>query len=269
MTVYLVIPPTDSRTQSPLLRLWITRLLNAVVAGGLQERQKVHFLLDEAASLGHMDVLEDAVDKYRGYGVRLQLYYQSLGQLKKCWPEGKDQTLLSNVSQIFFGVNDLETAKLVSERLGKETIVVNSGGESTSTQTSTQSGAGGGSSSVSTTRGDNSNWQQSPRELLQPDEVMALDPRVAITFTPGVPPIWTRLVRYFEPGFASRVRPSWSGVKLFCRALALFVLFAAVAFGSVVFFQEQRSPQGVQARGGNESFEVGFPAGGGLDPWPK
>jgi len=31
----------------------------------------VHFVLDEAASLGRMDALDDAVDKYRGYGVRL------------------------------------------------------------------------------------------------------------------------------------------------------------------------------------------------------
>ena len=43
----------------------------------------MHFVLDEAASLGHMDALDDAVDKFRGYGVRLQFYFQSLGQLAK------------------------------------------------------------------------------------------------------------------------------------------------------------------------------------------
>ena len=83
MTVYLVLPPEHMRAQSPLLRLWIGSMLRAVVKGGLQEKTKVHFVLDEAASLGHMDALDDAVDKFRGYGVRLQLYYQSLGQLKK------------------------------------------------------------------------------------------------------------------------------------------------------------------------------------------
>ncbi len=94
MTVYLILPPEHMRAQSALLRLWIGSLLRAVVKGGLQERTKVHFVLDEAASLGHMDALDDAVDKFRGYGVRLQLYYQSLGQLKKCWPDGQDQTVL-------------------------------------------------------------------------------------------------------------------------------------------------------------------------------
>jgi type IV secretion system protein VirD4 len=47
--------------------------------GGLQERNRVHFVLDEASSLGQMEQLDDAVDKYRGYGVRLMFFYQSLG----------------------------------------------------------------------------------------------------------------------------------------------------------------------------------------------
>ena len=67
----------------------------------------VTFVLDEAASLGRMYALDDAVDKYRGYGVRLQFYYQSVSQLRKCFPDGQEQTLLSNVSQVFFSVNDL------------------------------------------------------------------------------------------------------------------------------------------------------------------
>ena len=113
MTIYLVLPPDHMRAQSPLLRMWIGSLLRAVVRGGLQDKHRVHFVLDEAASLGHMEALDDAVDKYRGYGLRLQFYYQSLGQLKKCFPDGQDQTLLSNVTQVFFGINDLPTAQYV------------------------------------------------------------------------------------------------------------------------------------------------------------
>ena len=108
MTVYLVLPPEHMRAQSPLLRMWIGSLLRAVIRGGLQEKNKVHFVLDEAASLGHMDALDDAVDKYRAYGVRLQFFYQSIGQLKSCFPTDQGQTLLSNTSQVYFGVNDLD-----------------------------------------------------------------------------------------------------------------------------------------------------------------
>jgi len=198
LTVYLVLPPEHMRAQSPLLRMWIGSMLRAVVRGGLQEKNKVHLILDEAASLGRMDALDDAVDKYRGYGLRLQFYYQSLGQLKKCWPEGQDQTLLSNTSQVFFGVNDQQTAEYVSARLGDETIVLSSGG--TSRGTSYQSGENG-QRSTSHSSNQNDNWNQQARRLLKPEEVMALPERIAISFVPGVPPIRTRLVRYYERGF--------------------------------------------------------------------
>ena len=42
-----------------------------------------------------MEAIDDAIDKYRGYGICLFLYYQSLGQLKKCFSYDQGQTLLS------------------------------------------------------------------------------------------------------------------------------------------------------------------------------
>ena len=89
MTVYLILPPEHMRAQSPLLRMWIGSLLRAVVRGGLAGMNKVHFVLDEAASLGHMDALDDAVDKYRGYGVRLQFYFQSVRSSRSLSRTGK------------------------------------------------------------------------------------------------------------------------------------------------------------------------------------
>jgi type IV secretion system protein VirD4 len=112
MTVYLVLPPEHARAQSPLLRMWVSAMLRAILRGGLQERRKVHLVLDEAASLGHLESLDDAVDKYRGYGLRLIFIFQSLGQLKKCFPEGQEQTLLSNVTQVYFGVKPGKDAAL-------------------------------------------------------------------------------------------------------------------------------------------------------------
>ncbi|MCI0455672.1 MAG: type IV secretory system conjugative DNA transfer family protein, partial [Gemmataceae bacterium] len=43
-------------------------------------------------------------------------------------------------------------------------------------------------------------WQQAGRKLLKPEEVQSLSDRAAITFTQGVPPIMTRLVRWYEAG---------------------------------------------------------------------
>lgn len=204
MTVYLVLPPRQITTQAGLLRLWVGSALRAVVDGGLQEQNKVHFVLDEAASLGRMDCLDDAVDKYRGYGVRLQFYYQSMGQLRECWGEGGDQTLLSNTTQVFFGVNDQQTSEYVSSRLGESTIIVDSGG--TNNGESRQVSSPEPNTSLSESWGSNSNWSQQARKLLKPEEVVALPVRTAVTLTPGVPPIRTTLTRYYEDQSTGNVR---------------------------------------------------------------
>jgi type IV secretion system protein VirD4 len=230
MTIYLVLPPEHMRAQSPLLRLWIGSLLRAVVRGGLQEHTKVHFVLDEAASLGHMEALDDAVDKYRGYGVRLQFYYQSLGQLRKCFPDGQEQTLLSNVSQVFFGINDLPTAEYVSNRLGEETIVVRSGGTSTgkSQQTTKESMSYGSSTNA------NDNWAQQGRKLLKPEEVLTLSDRIAITFTPGVPPIWTTRIRYFEERNLGRQPGRWERFKEMANVVSGSLILLLLMAGFLV-----------------------------------
>lgn len=246
MTVYLILPPDHMRAQSALLRMWIGSLLRAVIRGGLQETNKVHFILDEATSLGHLDAVDDAVDKYRGYGVRLQLYFQSLGQLRKCFPEGQDQTLLSNTSQVFFGVNDNATAEYVSNRLGEATIIVDSGG--TSRGTSHQTSCGAQQSSTSWSENTSWNWQQQARRLLKPDEVMVLSPRTAITFAPGVPPIRTALLRYYEERKLGK-RPGWFRRTVAACAtlgasmvLFLFMLSLALALGEAARTDSGPSP---------------------------
>jgi type IV secretion system protein VirD4 len=211
MTIYLILPPEFLRSQSALLRMWIGSLLRACVRAGLQEANKVHFVLDEAASLGRMEPLEDAVDKYRGYGVRLQFYYQSLGQLKQTWRDGMDQSLLSNTTQIYFGVNDYSTAEHVSNMLGETTIIVNSGssnkGGSSQTTTAAQLSHSTGESWTAT-----QSWQNQARRLLKPEEVIALNQRLAVTFTPGVRPIITRLTRYYE-GPSGKARSRWGRIQ--------------------------------------------------------
>ena len=166
-----------------------------------------------------MEAVDDALDKYRGYGVRLQFFYQSLGQLKACWPDGQDQTLLSNTTQVFFGVNDYPTAEYVSARLGDETIIVRSGGVSRGRTRQTPDCGNNSSTSYSVTSSEN--WQQSGRRLLKPEEVLGLSERTAITFTPGVPPIWTTLVRDYEKGFREESQPG-PRVKVFALSVVLF-----------------------------------------------
>jgi type IV secretion system protein VirD4 len=226
LTVYLILPPEHMRTHSPLVRVWIGSLLRAVVRGGLEQKNNVHFILDEAASLGHMEALDDAVDKFRAYSVRLQFYFQSLGQLKKSFPDGQDQTLLSNVTQVFFGINDLPTAEYVSNRLGESTIVLNSGGTGTGTSHQT-SIKGDGSSSTSSN--ENDNWGQHGMKLLKPEQVLALSDRIAITFTPQVPPVWTTLARYYEEPLLPHEPGKWVRFQAMAKVVYISVSLLIVA----------------------------------------
>ncbi len=229
--VFCVLPADRVATLSPLLRLWTGTFLRTALRG--KSKNLVHFVCDEAgSSLGKMDQLSTALTVGRSAGIRLQLYYQDLGQLKKCWPDGGDQTLLANCTTVWFGVNDNQTADYISARLGEETIVVESGGTGTSR---TRQPAKDGSTSSSYSESTNSNWQQMARRLLKPEEVAGLDPRIAITFAPGTPPIWTRLVRYYEKGFGlpcglGPFRMFWDAACLFITAAMLAAWFTAATF---------------------------------------
>ena len=79
---------------------------------------------------------------------------------------------LPNDEFLYLGGNEKETHKYVSELLGKETIDTNTYGQTK-----------GKSGSYST------NFQQSGRELLQPDEVRMLDNQNALLFIRGERPI--------------------------------------------------------------------------------
>jgi type IV secretion system protein VirD4 len=226
MSIFLTIAPEFQRSLAPLARLWLTSLLRTVVKGGLSNR-KVQFLLDEAAGLGHLEILDDAIDKYRSYGVRLTLIYQSLAQLKLCWPDGRDGTVLGNCTQIFFAVSDYSTAEYVSNRMGDYTEIIAGGG--TSESSSYQGKGGFFSRAQGSSLGSSTSWAQGARKLLQAPEVMQLDPRIAITLHPGLPPLATFLPRYYERG--------WDEERTigFCRAaLDALCLFAAALLPAVV-----------------------------------
>ena len=161
------------------------------------------------------------------------MYYQDCGQIKECWPNGADQTLLANTTQVFFGVNDQQTAEYVSSRLGEQTIIINSGG--TSHGTSHQNSGQGRSDSTSTNTSEN--WQQLGK-LLKPEEVVALSPRTAITLTPGVAPIATRLVRYYEKSF--RMPRQIGPIRAVFDTACLFVLMVMLAvLWTAAFFYER------------------------------
>lgn len=196
LAVFLILPPDMVKAQAPWARLMVGTLIRACVAGGQSRTETVTFVLDEASSLGQMDCLETMLAIGRSYRVRLHMYYQDLSQLRLCWKEGQDQTVLGSTTQVFFAVSSPQTAQAVSDRLGKETIFVDSYGSSTGG--STTSNDNGMAGSTGRNRGRSTNRSMIARELLRPEEVLTLPASTAVCFPPGCRPVATRLVPYWE-----------------------------------------------------------------------
>ena len=194
MTVYLILPHDRLVTQAALMRLWVGGLLRAVASGGANERNPVVlFLLDEAAHVGHIQIIEYAVTIMRGMGVRLWFFFQSVGQLTKCFGD-RASVFLDNIDmQQFFGVNALETAEVISKKTGDCTVVNHSrqGGTSWSQPTGGAVGQNQGQNSGNT----GFSVSELGRPLIHPDEVMRLPEDTAVIFHRNWPVIFCRLIK--------------------------------------------------------------------------
>jgi type IV secretion system protein VirD4 len=177
-TVYVVIPTDRMETQRTWLRLVVAAAIHAFKRSK-KKRESGHrclFLIDEFAALGHMDDMPRDVATMGGFGIDFALVVQGLDQLKDHYGEARN-TILSNCAyQWFCNLNDLDSAKYVSEVLGKKTVVT------TSTSDSTSSGNRSSSDrdSHSTTHGETG------RSLLNPDEILNLGSDVAILLQPKI-----------------------------------------------------------------------------------
>lgn len=241
MTVYVVIPPQFQRSHSGYTRFVIGSLLTACVDQGLEATcpGRCHFVLEDAAQLGRLECLIDALNLYRGYGIRLHWFFQSLGQLASIWPEDKGQTIMSGCSQTFYAVRDLAGASQVSQQLGQFTAVLRSGGRGHSSGHSTAPAGASGNASASV----NDNWAEHGRFLLRVEDVLCLDESLAITFTPGCRPLLTRIVPYFVRP-AARGPSRWLPLRDFFDAASLLLVAVLFAAGLAVAVLPAASPRG-------------------------
>lgn len=174
MTVYLVMPPDRLKAYRGFVRGFFGLALSGITRTQAQPQNKVLFMLDEFAQLGHMTQIEDGISLVSGYGAIFWLFVQDLSQLKGVYK--KWQTFLANSARQFFGTTDYDTAKYISESLGKHTVTYQT--HSSSRNTGWKSD--GGSKSTS--------QQVAARELMTPDEVMRLKPEFPLIFIQGEAP---------------------------------------------------------------------------------
>lgn len=190
MTVYLVMPANKISTNARFVRLFIGSVITAITASSKQPPHRVIFVLDEFAQLGYMKAIEDAVSLMRGYGLAFWVFLQDLSQLKGVYPRW--QTFMANSAKVFFGTDDYDTAKYISDSLGQATI------EYETLSEGKNSGAGLSGSGGSMNRGNSagSSQQFAGRHLLTPDEVMRLGPERPIVLVKGEYPYQLERLNY-------------------------------------------------------------------------
>ena len=95
MSIYIVIPPEKLESHGKLLRMWIGAMMSAITRRRQRPQHPTLFILDEAAQLGTMRQLRQAVTLLRGYGLRTWSFLQDLSQLKHLYPNDW-QTMINN-----------------------------------------------------------------------------------------------------------------------------------------------------------------------------
>ena len=154
------------RTHPGIGRVIVGALMNAIYEADGATEGRVLFLLDEADTLGHMEIVKTARDAGRKYGITLLMIYQSLGQLIDNWGQNARSSWFESTSfRIFAAINDEKTADELSRMCGEYTV-----------QTTTRSKSSGMQQKNKMFGSPNSNrttnTQEQKRRLILPHEIL-------------------------------------------------------------------------------------------------
>lgn len=179
VALFAIIPDNDTSFNFLISMLYtqlfqqLFWLADTVYQGSLPVH--VHLLMDEFANVSLPDDFDKILSVMRSREVSVSIILQNMAQLKALF-EKQWESIAGNCDEfLYLGGNEKSTHQYVSELLGKSTIDTNTHGKST-----------GHSGNYST------NYQNTGRELLTPDEVRMLDNDLAILFIRGERPIIDR-----------------------------------------------------------------------------
>ena len=174
--IYAVIPDNDSSFNFIIGMLYTQLFQQLYYQADIVHNGRlpvhVHFVMDEFANVALPDEFDKLLATMRSREISVSIIIQNLAQLKALF-EKQWESIVGNCDEfIYLGGNEQSTHEYVSKLLGKETIDLNTYGQSK-----------GRNGSYST------NWQITGRELMTPDEVRMLDNRYALLFIRGERPV--------------------------------------------------------------------------------
>lgn len=190
LTLYVVIPFKLMKTHSAWLRLIISAAMHALITSRDKSTGKPQyrcmFLIDEFGSIGYIPEIAADLAQMRGYGMDFTLVLQGLNQLKEHYKDSKDSIIGNCRYKYFCDVGDLESAKYLSESLGKKTVRTVSKSSST------------GATQAGQTQGESVSYSETGRALFNPDEIMNLGKNIGILLHPDGAPHYLQPVDYWN-----------------------------------------------------------------------
>jgi type IV secretion system protein VirD4 len=121
MTVYLCLSAPKFPVFNRLLRLVLTSALDEMTDKLNPPSLPICFLLDELATLGHFQPVEDAIGLAAGYGVQFYSVFQDSAQMRDLY-QGRWASFIGNSGiRAVFNLDDYDTAHYWSDFLGGHT----------------------------------------------------------------------------------------------------------------------------------------------------
>ena len=118
MSVFLCLSAPKFPVFNRWLRLVLTAALDEMTDTLNPPALPVCFMLDELATLGHLDAVENAVGLAAGYGIQLFTVFQDVAQMRDLY-KGRWASFIGNAGvRALFNLDDYDTAKYWSNFMG-------------------------------------------------------------------------------------------------------------------------------------------------------
>jgi type IV secretion system protein VirD4 len=189
VSLYLTIPNSDRDRIAPLIRMFVLLMSRKFSSGETRAADRklkipILFILDEFDKLGKYDELHTNMGIHNGYGIHYFLIIQSLHQLTDLY--GREHSFLAHCQNTaLFAPGEFESAKLISEMIGKKSVKVRNVSNS---------------GSMFSTSLDNMSLsaQEQAVDLINPDEAMKMTMDQMILLSQGRPPYRGKKCVYYE-----------------------------------------------------------------------
>lgn len=129
--LFLVIPAEDTSFNF-IISMAYAQLMPALYKmakgnPGLKLEVPVHFMMDEFSNVPLPDDFLTILTTARKHAISFSIIIQAISQLKGLFEKEQFNTLIGNADELLYlGSGEFDTQKYISERIGKETIIVKS-----------------------------------------------------------------------------------------------------------------------------------------------